>query len=95
MRNLQSKSDKTSATSLAISWESPTEKPNGYNVTYTVLKVAGVPVMDKKPSAIMLNSSATVIEITALESFTTYQVSVTPITNSRGRMKSKQMDVGN
>ena len=82
-------------TSLIIKWKKPRDQnPSSYHVTYEAIKVAAVPVSNATLHEVVLNGSSTMIQITGLESYTTYNVNVTPIGRSGVRMKSTYIFAG-
>ena len=82
-------------TSLIIKWKKPRDQnPSSYHVTYKAIKVAAVPVSNATLHEVVLNGSSTMIHITGLESYTTYNITVTPIGRSGVRMKSTYVFAG-
>ena len=83
-----------STTSLVIQWERPRELLSGCKVSYKAIEIAAVPVSNATLHEVVLNGSSTMIQITGLESYTTYNITVTPIGRSAVRMKSKYIYAG-
>ena len=59
-----------------------------YVVTYRAAKVAEIPVYSRTLHTVELDARSTSIQITELESYTTYNITVTPIASDGRRMKS-------
>lgn len=87
--------DNVSATSLLIQWEVPREhNPSFYVVFYQAIKIASVAVTKAMLHSFLLNGKSTMTQITGLESYTTYNVTVTPISTGGVCMKSKTIFAG-
>ena len=76
--------------SVVIIWERPDAPYIGYKVTYKAIEVASVPVFNTTLHELVLNKSDSIrIQITDLESFTTYNITVTPIGRGGLQMTSR------
>ena len=89
-----SERNNVSTSTVLIKWERPRELLSGYKVSYKAIEIAAVPVSNATLHEVVLNGSSTTIQITGLESYTTYNITVTPIARSGVRMKSKYIHAG-
>ena len=89
-----SERNNVSTSTVLIKWERPRELLSGYKVSYKAIEIAAVPVSNATLHEVVLDDSSTTIQITDLESYTTYNITVTPIARSGVRMKSKYIHAG-
>ena len=94
VKNLQSERSNVSATALLVKWQRPLVPILGYYVSYKAIKVPSVPLSNATLYELSLNDSSTMVQITGLESFTTYNITVTPIAGGNIGMKSRSIVAG-
>ena len=63
-------------------------------MSHKAIEEADFPVYNATLHGVVLNGSSTMIQIAGLESYTTYNITVTPIARSGVRMKSKYIYAG-
>ena len=94
MRDLAYMKREASATSVLIKWKGLRKPRSGYHVSYQAIKSAALPVSNAVLRKVELNQHSTRIQITGLESITTYKVTVTPIARNGKLMKSAYVFAG-
>ena len=94
MRKLKSEWNRAGPTSLHVKWERPYGHITGYKVSYKAIEVASVAVSNTTLYELALNESSTSVQIQGLETFTRYNITVTPIGRAGLRMKSSYTFAG-
>ena len=83
-----------SSTSLMVTWERPPVPLVGYNVSYKAIETAGAPTFNAKHGQVAVGGDKTVLQISGLEPFTTYRITVTPQATAGEKMKGSFVYVG-
>ena len=79
VRKLKSDWNRAGTTSLLVKWERPYGHIAGYNVYYKAFEVASLTVSNTTLNKFALNENSTRVQIFGLETFTRYNITVTPI----------------